>query len=70
MKKIAIALAAIAAFTAAHADVYVRGHYRSNGAYVEPYHRTTPNGTQRDNYGSTGVYNPNTGHYGTDTPSH
>lgn len=35
----------------AQSDVYVQGHYRNNGTYVEPYHRTSPNDTTADNYG-------------------
>lgn len=68
MKKI-FALAILAAITsAASADVYHRGYYRNNGTYVQPHYQTVPNGTQRDNYGSTGVYNPHNGEYGTRTP--
>lgn len=44
------------------------GYTRSTGTYVAPYVATNPNGTQRDNYGTSGNYNPNTGSFGTRTP--
>ncbi|MDB5243050.1 MAG: hypothetical protein JWP57_3675 [Spirosoma sp.] len=43
------------------AQVHVRGHFRSNGTYVQPYERTRPNHTITDNYSYPGNYNPNTG---------
>lgn len=43
------------------AQVHVRGHFRSNGTYVEPHLRTRPNHTRIDNYGYPGNFNPNTG---------
>lgn len=46
----------------------VSGYTRGNGTYVQPYTATNPNGTQRDNYGTSGNYNPNNGHFGTRTP--
>ena len=42
----------------------VSGHFRSNGTYVQPYTATNPNGTQRDNYGTSGNVNPYTGSMG------
>lgn len=42
----------------------VSGYTRSNGTYVKPYTATNPNSTQRDNYGTSGNYNPNTGTFG------
>lgn len=44
------------------------GYVRSNGTYVQPYTATNPNSTQRDNYGASGNYNPNTGAVGTRAP--
>ncbi|MGY4355360.1 hypothetical protein ACVWZR_004413 [Bradyrhizobium sp. i1.3.1] len=46
------------------------GYTRSTGTYVAPYVATNPNGTQRDNYGTSGNYNPNNGTFGTRTPRH
>lgn len=41
-------------FAASHrqssSDVYVEGHTRSNGTYVEPYYRSAPNAYKWDNY--------------------
>jgi len=49
-------------------DVYVQGYYRSNGTYVQPYHRSSPNSTTDDNYGTKGNINPFTGQPGTIAP--
>jgi hypothetical protein len=46
-------------------DVNVRGYSRSDGTYVEPHHRSSPNNTQSDNYGTRGNTNPYTGQEGT-----
>ena len=32
-------------------DVYIRGYYRKDGTYVQPYVRSSPNSIKRDNYG-------------------
>lgn len=45
----------------AFAQVNVRGYYRSNGTYVQPYVRTAPDSTPTNNYSYPGNYNPNTG---------
>lgn len=42
------------------AAVRVRGYYRNNGTYVQPYYRTTPNSYKFDNYSTRGNYNPHT----------
>ncbi|MBQ4471619.1 MAG: hypothetical protein II942_00010 [Alphaproteobacteria bacterium] len=44
---------------------YVRGHYRSNGTWVDGYNRSNRNGTKLDNYSTQGNYNPYTGKKGT-----
>lgn len=46
-------------------DVYVRGYKRSDGTYVAPHYRSSPNSTTRDNYSSFGNTNPYTGKSGT-----
>jgi len=61
---------AIVVFTAigsifAQQPVHVNGYYRSNGTYVAPHYRTSPNSTRYDNYSHHGNYNPYTGKYGT-----
>ncbi len=45
--------------------VQVDGHYKSNGTYVEPYTRTAPNSTIRDNFSTSPNLNPYTGKIGT-----
>ena len=47
---------------------YVHPYYRSNGTFVGGHYQTNPNGTQYDNFGTRGNYNPFTGHYGTRPP--
>lgn len=77
MKIWLIAAGAFAFSTAVQAQGYgigsnpnshgVSGYTRSNGTYVQPYQATNPNSTQRDNYGTSGNYNPyngRTGHRG------
>jgi hypothetical protein len=56
MKIKAVLAAALLAFAAlpisyADAQVRVRGYYRSDGTYVRPHIRSSPNGTTADNYG-------------------
>jgi hypothetical protein len=48
--------------------VHISGHYRSNGTYVQPYFRTAPNSTNRDNFSTTGNVNPYTGKPGWISP--
>jgi hypothetical protein len=54
--------------TAAAADTYVRGYTRSDGTYVQPHHRTNPDGNRFNNYGTQGNINPYTGERGTVNP--
>ena len=54
----------------ANADVYVRGHYRSNGTYVRPHYRSNPDGNFWNNWSTYPNVNPHTGAIGTRrTPS-
>ena len=48
----------------AFADQYVHGYTRSNGTYVQPYYRSSPNNTVRDNFSYKGNVNPYTGAVG------
>ncbi len=41
--------------------VHVKGHYRSDGTYVQPHYRTAPNSTNRDNFSTRPNINPYTG---------
>ena len=49
----------------AEAATRVKGYIRSNGTYVAPHYRSSPNRTKIDNYGTKGNYNPYTGKSGT-----
>lgn len=51
-----------------HADEYVNGYTRSNGTYVEPHYRSSPNNTAYDNWSTKGNTNPYTGQEGTRNP--
>jgi len=52
------------ASSGALADQYVHGYTKSNGTYVQPYHRTNANSIKSDNYSSQGNINPYTGQPG------
>lgn len=43
----------------------VNGYFKSNGTYVAPHVRTSPNATRLDNYSTQGNYNPYNGKVGT-----
>lgn len=62
------ALASMIVAGAASADTWVNGHVRSDGTYVQPHLRSSPDGTQFNNYSSQGNYNPYTGQAGTVKP--
>ncbi|HUW81021.1 MAG TPA: hypothetical protein VMV54_09050 [Acidocella sp.] len=49
-------------------DITVRGHVTKRGIYVPPHHRTTPDKSKANNYGSKGNFNPYTGKPGTVDP--
>jgi hypothetical protein len=49
-------------------DVYVQGHMRSDGTYVQPYHRSSPDHNVSNNYPTQGNINPYTGQIGTVSP--
>ena len=69
MKKLlfaALALTFLTVFsTEAFAYRYTRGHYRSNGTYVQPYYSSTSDGYKWNNWSSRGNANPFTGRRGT-----
>lgn len=76
MKKLILTAALTLAATAAHAQYLgsnpnthrSSGYTTSTGTYVQPYVATNPNGTQRDNFSSSGNVNPYTGSVGHRTP--
>lgn len=49
-------------------DVLVKGHYRRDGTYVQPYYRTSPDSTKLNNFSTKGNVNPYTGKEGTVNP--
>src|ERR1043165_993583 len=67
MKRFLIALFLLLSVVAI-AQVHVRGYYRSNGTYVEPHMRSSPNSSPYDNYSYPGNTNPYTGKTATGNP--
>ncbi len=65
---LALAILAVSAVATAQQDQSVNGYYRSNGTYVQPYHRSAPDNTRTDNYSTRGNVNPYTGAAGTQNP--
>ena len=49
----------------AMADVWVNGHFRSNGTYVQPHYRSSPDGNFYNNWSTAPNVNPYTGRTGT-----
>ena len=57
-----VAIVVLFAFCAeAAAQVYVQGHYRSNGTYVNAHYRSSPDGNFYNNWSSYPNINPYTG---------
>lgn len=52
-----------------NAETYVRGYTRSNGTYVAPHYRSSPNSSVNDNWSVSPNVNPHTGQLGTRQPS-
>ena len=50
-------------------SVSVKGYYNKNGKWVEPYKRTSPNKTVRDNWDTRPNVNPYTGKPGSKDPN-
>jgi hypothetical protein len=53
----------------ANADEYVRGYYRSNGAYVAPHYRSSPDYSYNNNWSVRPNMNPYTGRPGALSPT-
>ena len=49
----------------AYADVFVHGYSRADGTYVQPHHRSDPDGDFNNNWSTKGNQNPYTGEFGT-----
>lgn len=69
MKKIFAAALFAALASSAFAQVHVSGYTKSNGTYVAPHMRSSPNSTTADNYSTKGNINPYTGEAGTKNPN-
>lgn len=71
MKTALIAVTIILTISAiqSFADERVNGYYRSNGTYVQPYTRSSPDSSYNNNYSVQGNTNPYTGARGTDRPT-
>ena len=69
MKKAILLVFLLAIPAVAHADEYVQGYYRSNGTYVQPYMRSSPDGNPYNNFSARGNVNPYTGQPGTVNPN-
>ena len=67
MRKVIFAILAMPLLLSvnAMADQYVRGYTKSNGTYVQPHYRSSPNSTKLDNYSTQGNTNPYIGERGT-----
>ena len=65
LKAVVVTSLLAAAIGSATADSQVQGYITSNGTYVAPYVRTSPNATRLDNYSTQGNYNPYNGKMGT-----
>lgn len=63
MRKVIFIVAMLLA-SSAMADTYVKGYTKSNGTYVQPHIRSSPNSIKMDNYSSQGNTNPYTGQRG------
>lgn len=58
MKSVLLLIFTLTSFTDAFSkEVHVRGHFRSNGTYVQPHVRTAPDSTRSNNYGRPSSYN-------------
>lgn len=62
-----LSLVAMAA-PALAADTYVPGHFRSDGTYVQPHHRSAPDSNPYNNWSTKPNVNPYTGQPGTRSP--
>ncbi len=61
MKRLVFLLTLLLCYFASLGQVHVDGYYRSNGTYVEPHYRSSPDGNPYNNYSYPGNYNPYTG---------
>lgn len=64
MKKLCFIATMIGFSITAHAQESVRGYYRADGSYVEPYVRSAPDSNPYNNYSAQGNVNPYVGQSG------
>ena len=67
MKKLFILSIIIISALSGFTQVHVNGYNKSNGTYVAPHYRSSPNNTKSDNWSTYGNINPYTGELGTKT---
>lgn len=60
---------AVISFGALAQDTYVRGHFRSDGTYVQPHYRSAPDSSFNNNWSTSPNVNPYTGQRGTRQPT-
>ncbi len=68
MQKLSMFVLALALASPAVAQVHVKGYVRSNGTYVAPYVRSSPDHSVLNNYSTIPNVNPYTGQAGTVNP--
>lgn len=56
MKVLSLIISLIVSNNVFSKDVHVRGYFKANGSYVEPYIRTSPDSTRSNNYGRPSSY--------------
>lgn len=66
--KVIFILMAVSFSANALADKMVKGYIKSDGTYVQPHIRSSPNNLKFDNYSSKGNSNPYTGKQGNVDP--
>ncbi len=66
---VAVVLLALSFSTEAFAQVYVEGYFRSNGTYVAPHWRSSPDNSYNNNWSVSPNVNPYTGNRGTLSPT-
>ena len=64
-KAVMVGIFSLTVASPALADTVVNGHFRSDGTYVEPHYRSTPDGNFSNNWSTRGNVNPYTGQWGT-----
>ena len=68
MRNFVIAAIVLTAATSASAQVHVKGYVRSDGTYVAPYVRSSPDHSIYNNYSTQPNVNPYSGKVGTVNP--